>query len=86
MKDERWQRVKALYHSALKIPADQRVAFLEDSCAGDTSLREEVESLIARESEAMDFMEASAFEVAARQIAQEPGALHDWVPLTILVG
>jgi serine/threonine protein kinase len=70
MEDERWRRVEALYHSALKIPADQRVAFLEGSCAGDTSLREEVESLIARESEAMDFMEAPAFEVAAKRLAQ----------------
>jgi serine/threonine protein kinase len=71
MEAERWQRVETLYHSALRIPADQRVAFLEDSCAGDTSLREEVESLLARESEAVDFLEDPAFEVAAKCIAQD---------------
>jgi eukaryotic-like serine/threonine-protein kinase len=70
MEAERWQRVEALYHSALRIPADQRVAFLEDSCAGDASLLEEVESLIARQSEAADFLETPALEVAARRIAQ----------------
>src|SRR5512136_2822083 len=71
MEAERWRRVEALYNSALKIPADQRVAFLEDSCGGDTSLRQEVESLIARQSEAADFLETPALEVAARRIAQE---------------
>jgi len=60
MEAKRWQRVEALYHSALKIPADQRVAFLEDSCVGDTALREEVESLLARMSQAEDFLEAPA--------------------------
>jgi eukaryotic-like serine/threonine-protein kinase len=71
MEADRWQRIEALYHSALKIPAEHRVAFLEDSCGGDASLREEVESLLARQSEAADFLEAPALEVAARRLAQE---------------
>ncbi|HEX7286150.1 MAG TPA: serine/threonine-protein kinase, partial [Candidatus Angelobacter sp.] len=77
MKPERWQKVEALYNSAVKLPADQRVAFLEDSCAGDTDLRQEVESLLARYSAAENFMDAPAFEVAARQIARQPGAVRD---------
>lgn len=60
MEPERWQRVEALYYSALKVRAEQRFAFLEDSRGGNTSLRNEVESLIARKREAADFLEAPA--------------------------
>jgi serine/threonine-protein kinase len=90
VKDERWRRVEALYHSALKLPAEQRVAFLESSCGEDTSLREEVASLIAREGAAMGFMEAPAFEVAAHEIAREKNqgethvAAEEFVPGNLL--
>lgn len=92
MEHERWRRIEALYHSALKLPAEQRVAFLEESCGEDTSLREEVVSLIAREGAAMGFMEAPAFELAAQQIAQRKNRddtdqlAEEFVPGNLLAG
>jgi Protein kinase domain len=91
MQDERWQRVEALYHSALKLPTEQRIAFLEDSCGEDTSLRNEVESLVARYSDAKSFMEAPAFEVAARQMARDENKhptdlAEEFVPGNLLAG
>jgi len=66
---KRWRRVEELYHSSLRVAADRRAMFLKDACQGDAQLREEVESLLAYESSAKEFMETPAFEVAAKQMA-----------------
>jgi len=71
MEPERWQRVERLYHSALKITADQRSGFLKNECAEDEELRKEVESLLSYEDSAADFIESPAFNVAAKLVAQE---------------
>jgi serine/threonine protein kinase/WD40 repeat protein len=44
---ERWQQVKALFRLALEHKAEDRAAFLDQACAGDDSLRREIESLLA---------------------------------------
>jgi eukaryotic-like serine/threonine-protein kinase len=73
---ERWQRVEHLYHSALKIEADQRGAFLKDECQNDEELRHEVESLLSYESSAAEFIESPAFDVAAKLMAKDSSAEH----------
>jgi hypothetical protein len=47
MKPESEPRVKAVFHTALSLPPTQRAAFLEQACGADSSLRAEVESLLA---------------------------------------
>ncbi|HMG72878.1 MAG TPA: hypothetical protein VK582_05205 [Pyrinomonadaceae bacterium] len=49
---ESQQRIKELLRSALQLDPDQRVSFLDRACAGDLSLRQEVESLIAMQEQA----------------------------------
>ena len=71
MEPERWRRVEELYHFALQIPAEERAEYLEQACRGDAKLCEEVQSLLAYESSAKEFMETPAFEVAAKQIARD---------------
>jgi hypothetical protein len=71
MEPERWRRVEQLYHSALKVVADQRATFLKDECQADEELRQEVESLLSYESSAAGFIESPAFDVAARLIAED---------------
>ena len=66
MKNERWQQVERLYHSALTKQASERSAFLVEICAGDEELRREVESLLAYEDRAETFIESPALDVAAR--------------------
>jgi eukaryotic-like serine/threonine-protein kinase len=74
MEPERWHRLEELYHSALKMAADQRAAFLQQECQDDEQLRDEVESLLSYESEAAEFIESPAFDVAARLMAEDkPG-------------
>lgn len=71
MKNERWQQVERLYHSALTKQASERSAFLVEICAGDEELRREVESLLAYEDRAETFIESPALDVAARMMAGE---------------
>jgi len=71
MEPERWLRVEQLYHSALKVAADQRATFLKTECQNDDDLREEVESLLECEKSSADFIESPAFDVAAKLMAED---------------
>lgn len=71
MTPERWQRIERLYHAALAVAESQRSGFLEDSCAGDNTLRREVESLLACYDKAEQFMEVPALEVMAEALAED---------------
>ncbi len=53
MNPEGWQQIKRLYNSALQIEPDRREAFLREACAGDESLRKEVERLLAQRTTAL---------------------------------
>jgi serine/threonine protein kinase len=67
---DRWQEISKLYHVALELPESERSAFLE-ACAPDEEVRREVESLLANEGMARDFLENPALEVVAKRIAME---------------
>src|SRR5215475_1536539 len=71
MEPERWHRVEQLYHSALKVAAEQRATFLKDQCQDDEEVRKEVESLLSYESSAVEFIESPAFDVAAKLMAED---------------
>jgi serine/threonine-protein kinase len=64
MTSERWQQIEHLLQEALEYKSAERAAFLERECAGDTALREEVESLIASAQPAQSFLNANALEDA----------------------
>ena len=69
--NEKWRQVERLYHLTLEKDANERSAFLDQACAGDEILRREVESLLAYESHAENFIESPALEVAARIMVDE---------------
>ncbi len=79
MKADRWQQVEQLYHAALERGAEERVAFLAQACAGDEALHRDVQSLLAYEDQAEDFIESPALEVAAKMMSEEQSA-------TVVVG
>jgi serine/threonine protein kinase/Tol biopolymer transport system component len=60
MTPERWQAIERLYHAALERADDQRAAFLAAACPDDEELCREVESLLACQPRAKDFIEAPA--------------------------
>ena len=69
MTPEHWEQIARLHRAALQYEEDRRAAFLHNACAGDEDLRSEVESLLAYEGKAENFMEVPAFEVVANQLA-----------------
>jgi eukaryotic-like serine/threonine-protein kinase len=75
MDPERWRQVEELYHSVLELEPEKRSVFLDRYCEGDLDLREEVESLLGYKSGAQEFMDKPAFEMAARKMAVELGAV-----------
>jgi serine/threonine protein kinase len=71
MTPERHQRIGDIYLAALELDAHRRSVFLNQACGGDDALREEVESLLASDQEAGDFISASALEIVAGALAQD---------------
>lgn len=72
MEPERWRRIEEVYDAALNVDHGERIAFLDNVCDGDESLRVEVESLLAGEKQAATFLESPALEVAAKALADVP--------------
>ena len=71
MTPERWGQIERLYHAALQRDEQQHAAFLNEACAGDRALRQEVESLLAREHSAERFLAAPAI---AEVMGEDSGA------------
>jgi serine/threonine protein kinase/Tol biopolymer transport system component len=65
MMSERWNEVEAILRAALTRAPDERTAFVGEVCAGDSELREEVESLLARETATNEFLSRPAVALLA---------------------
>jgi predicted ATPase/serine/threonine protein kinase len=86
MDSERWRRIEELYHASLKVEAGERSAFLRNACGKNKALFREVESLLALEDSAEGFIEAPAFDVAARLMARDKSLCPeaDFAPGTVI--
>ena len=71
MTPERYQQVKELFQSALEREGSQWKRFLDEACAGDPSLREEVESLLTSHEQAPSFIESSALEIVSKVLPDQ---------------
>src|SRR3954469_17755753 len=60
MDPERWRRVTELFHAILAREPEERQAFLDAACGEDIDLRCQIESLLAKEEEAENFLETPA--------------------------
>lgn len=73
MDPAQWQKIESLFEAALGMKPAQRAAFLEKNCAGDESLRKEVESLLLHGENAGRFLQVPA---AAKQSEVGPRVAH----------
>jgi serine/threonine protein kinase len=71
MQTDRWKQISKVFQAALERDPGQRSAFLAEACAGDESLRGEVESLISSHEQASNFIESPVYEVAAPLFADQ---------------
>jgi eukaryotic-like serine/threonine-protein kinase len=70
MNPERWRQIDQLLEAVLEREPDERAAFLAVACAGDESLRLEVESLLRSDEAAESFIEEPVVALAADVIAE----------------
>ena len=73
MQSERWQKIEELFHAAMQVAESGRGEFLVEACA-DAGMRREVESLLARERQAENFLESPALQVMADSAGQQADA------------
>ncbi len=69
--DEPEPAAERLVESAARLDPARRARFLDEACAGEPSLRGEVESLLGLEEDAKDFLESPAFRLEAAAVARE---------------
>ena len=61
MPADRWQQLKDVFQQALECSVETRRAFLDRACAGDPTLRGDVESLLASHAESEGFLSQPGF-------------------------
>ncbi|MDQ4122781.1 MAG: protein kinase [Acidobacteriota bacterium] len=71
MKADRFKQVDEILDAALDLPASEREAFISTICSGDDSLRHEILSLLSAEKKTNDFLENSAMNLMAHELAAE---------------
>ncbi|MDY7093298.1 MAG: serine/threonine-protein kinase, partial [Acidobacteriota bacterium] len=62
MDPDRWRLVREIFDAAVALPASERLSFVQEQCAGDPALVEEVESLLCSHEEAGTFIDRPAVE------------------------
>src|SRR4030095_11161319 len=75
MTSDRWEQINRLHNAAVEVEEKERTSFLEKSCGRDAELRREVESLLAYDQQAQQFIDRPAMQMAAEKLAIEPHSL-----------
>ncbi|CAN5859012.1 hypothetical protein BH20ACI4_BH20ACI4_13130 [soil metagenome] len=81
MNAQRWKQIDELFDAVLEIPKEQREYFLSEKCNGDDDLKSEVLSLLKAQTSADNFLENSAMNLMAKEIAR-----NDRTEILSLVG
>lgn len=65
MTPERWQQITEVFYGALARDARDRAAFVEEACAGDETVRREVEAMLAQPMTTAGLVDPIAFSADA---------------------
>lgn len=77
MDPNRWKQIDELFDEVSELPKNLRLEFLSERCNGDEELKKEVLSLLAAQEKAEKFMENSAMNLMAKQIAEDAPTVID---------
>ena len=84
------QRIKPIFERALDREGDDRRAYLDEACGGDTDLRNQVEALLGAHEGAGGFLESPALESqvhpADSPLSESPGTVIDRYKLLEKIG
>ena len=78
MNAARWKQIDELFDAVLEIPNERREEFLSDKCVGDNELKREVLSLLKAQTSADNFLENSALDLMAKEIACNQTTIVDF--------
>lgn len=84
MDPERWQKIDKIFQSVLEHAPDERSAFLDEACRGDSDLQKEVEAMMAAYEQARSFLDAPAFAMADHASRDNPADRVDLYCNTLL--
>lgn len=71
MDPDRWLTVKRIFSEALDRPAERRTTFVREACGNDDNLRQTIEGMLTRDSDAASFLESPALEAEAKAMAAD---------------
>jgi serine/threonine protein kinase/Tfp pilus assembly protein PilF len=71
MTPERYKKIARIFDAALRVTPEERIEFLAEACAGDDSLRQEVELLIASHERPGEFIDVPAYQAAAKMLVSD---------------
>ncbi|HUF04453.1 MAG TPA: protein kinase [Aridibacter sp.] len=71
MEPELWKKIDELVDAALGVPEERREEFVRERCDGNDELREKVLALVEAQKESESFLERSAMDLAAEDLARE---------------
>lgn len=77
MNSQRWQKIKGMFDAALEIDWPKRGEFLDNACAGDADLRNDVQKLINSFDDADGFMDKPAANEVASLILEPKETLKN---------
>lgn len=69
MPDEKWQKIREVFDSALRLKPEDRLEFARQACIGDADVFSEVESLLVSLNSSESFLETPAVASVASAIA-----------------
>src|SRR5437764_93819 len=75
-------REVAVFSAALELEASQRAAYLQQACAGDPALRQQVEALLGVHEKAITFLEAPAHGLQASELEAEVAGATVRLPIS----
>ena len=64
MDAQRWERMQALFHAAVDLPAEQRTAFVEAACADDAQMHNDVLALLEEDAREFTLLDRDLAETA----------------------
>jgi eukaryotic-like serine/threonine-protein kinase len=68
-----WQKIEEAVALAAGMPISRRQGWLDEFCAGDESLKSEIESLLKHQTSAENFLENSVSQFAAKLLPEDNG-------------
>lgn len=77
MNPEDWSRLESVFFAALDLPPEQRAAFLDERCAGDSAFRAEVEAVLSSHVRAGGAPEADPPVTEGQSESELDAGLHE---------